>query len=78
AIGAVTLRYQMTHDQIKDVRQLDNLTTLLDDGGKQGVKVQFTFRDNANQAAGKVLTGEKLKEPSTDITKVVKNKCSRS
>ncbi|RMV67209.1 Type III effector HopAH2 [Pseudomonas caricapapayae] len=78
AIGGGTLRFQMTHDQIKDVRQLDKLRTLLDEGGKQGVKVQFTFRDNANQGGGNVLTGEKLKEASTDISNVVKKFGSRS
>ncbi|WP_440785302.1 cellulase family glycosylhydrolase [Pseudomonas syringae] len=72
AIGGGTLRIQMTHDQIQDARQIDKLRALLNEGGKQGVKVQFTFRDSANQGSGNVLTGEKLKQASTDISNVVK------
>lgn len=72
AIGGGTLRFQMTHDQIQDGRQLDKLRALLSEGGKQGVKVQFTFRDNANQGSGNVLTGDKLKQASADISGVLK------
>ncbi|WP_259648574.1 cellulase family glycosylhydrolase, partial [Pseudomonas savastanoi] len=51
---------------------------LLSEGDKQGVKVQFTFRDNANQGGGNVLTGEKLKQASADISNVVKKFGSRT
>ncbi|MDU8606312.1 cellulase family glycosylhydrolase [Pseudomonas amygdali] len=77
-IGGGTLRFQMTHDQIKDARQMDKLRALLSEGDKQGVKVQFTFRDNANQGGGNVLTGEKLKQASADISNVVKKFGSRT
>ncbi|RMN16725.1 cellulase family glycosylhydrolase, partial [Pseudomonas savastanoi] len=50
----------------------------LSEGDKQGVKVQFTFRDNANQGGGNVLTGEKLKQASADISNVVKKFGSRT
>ncbi|AHG41564.1 type III effector [Pseudomonas syringae CC1557] len=72
AIGGGTLRIQMTHDQIQDARQIDKLRALLNEGSKQGVKVQFTLRDSANQGSGNVLTGEKLKQASSDISNVVK------
>ncbi|MCL6305933.1 cellulase family glycosylhydrolase [Pseudomonas syringae] len=78
AIGGGTLRFQMTHDQIKDSRQLDKLRALLSEGGKQGVKVQFTFRDDANQGSGNVLTGDKLKQASADISTIVKRFGSRT
>ncbi|KPX54470.1 Glycoside hydrolase [Pseudomonas amygdali pv. photiniae] len=77
-IGGGTLRFQMTHDQIKNARQMDKLRALLSEGDKQGVKVQFTFRDNANQGGGNVLTGEKLKQASADISNVVKKFGSRT
>ncbi|EPN51680.1 type III effector HopAH2-2 [Pseudomonas syringae pv. actinidiae ICMP 18807] len=78
AIGGGTLRIQMTHDQIRDVKQMDKLRALLNEGGKQGVKVQFTFRDNANQGSGNVLTGDKLKQAAADISSVVKKFGSRA
>ncbi|WP_455808649.1 cellulase family glycosylhydrolase [Pseudomonas koreensis] len=78
AIGGGTLRFQMTHDQIQDSRQLDKLRALLNEGGKQGVKVQFTFRDDANQGSGNVLTGDKLKQASADISTIVKRFGSRT
>ncbi|MEQ4311885.1 MULTISPECIES: cellulase family glycosylhydrolase [Pseudomonas syringae group] len=77
AIGGGTLRIQMTHVQIQDSQQMDKLRALLNEGGKQGVKVQFTFRDNANQGSGNVLTGDKLKQAAADISSVVKKFGSR-
>ncbi|MCF5674246.1 cellulase family glycosylhydrolase [Pseudomonas syringae] len=77
SIGGGTLRIQMTHDQIRDGKQMDKLTALVNEGDKQGVKVQFTFRDNANGGGGSVLTGDKLKEASADISDVVKKFGSR-
>ncbi|KWT06385.1 type III effector [Pseudomonas syringae pv. avii] len=71
-IGGGTLRIQMTHDQIQDTKEMDKLTALVNEGDKQGVKVQFTFRDNANGGGGSVLTGDKLNQASTDISNVVK------
>ncbi|MGN2436214.1 cellulase family glycosylhydrolase [Pseudomonas syringae] len=71
-IGGSTLRIQMTHDQIQDTKEMDKLTALVNEGDKQGVKVQFTFRDNANGGGGSVLTGDKLNQASTDISNVVK------
>ncbi|KPC33753.1 Type III effector HopAH2-2 [Pseudomonas syringae pv. cilantro] len=77
AIGGGTLRIQMTHDQIQNGRQMDKLRALLNEGGKQGVKVQFTFRDDANQGSGNVLTGDKLKQAAADISSVIKKFGSR-
>ncbi|EPM47970.1 type III effector HopAH2-1 [Pseudomonas syringae pv. actinidiae ICMP 19099] len=71
-IGGGTLRIQMTHDQIQDNKEMDKLTALVNEGDKQGVKIQFTFRDNANGGGGSVLTGDKLNQASTDISNVVK------
>ncbi|KPX46918.1 type III effector HopAH1 [Pseudomonas syringae pv. helianthi] len=76
-IGGGTLRIQMTHDQLQDTQQMDKLTALINEGDKQGVHVQFTFRDNANGGGGSVLTGDKLKQASADISNVVKKFGSR-
>ncbi|KPZ27407.1 cellulase family glycosylhydrolase [Pseudomonas coronafaciens pv. oryzae str. 1_6] len=69
--GGGTLRMQMTHDQINDPEQMAKLKAMVDAGDKQGVKVQFTFRDNANGGGGNVLTGEKLKQAADDVKNVV-------
>ncbi|KPZ33379.1 hypothetical protein AN901_201387 [Pseudomonas syringae pv. theae] len=69
--GGGTLRIQMTHDQINDPAQMAKLKAMVDAGDKQGVKVQFTFRDNANGGGGNVLTGDKLKQAADDVKNVV-------
>ncbi|KPY86244.1 Type III effector HopAH1 [Pseudomonas syringae pv. tagetis] len=69
--GGGTLRIQMTHDQINDPAQMAKLKAMVDAGDKQGVKVQFTFRDNANGGGGNVLSGDKLKQAADDIKNVV-------
>lgn len=69
--GGGTLRIQMTHDQINDPAQMAKLKALVDEGDKQGVKVQFTLRDNDNGGGGNVLSGDKLKQASDDIKNVV-------
>ena len=71
-IGGGTLRIQMTHDHLQNAQQMDKLTALINEGDKQGVKVQFALRDNANGGGGSVLAGDALKQASTDISNVVK------
>ncbi|SDW82521.1 Cellulase (glycosyl hydrolase family 5) [Pseudomonas syringae] len=69
--GGGTLRIQMTHDQINDPAQMAKLKAMVDAGDKQGVKIQFTFRDNANGGGGNVLSGDKLKQAADDVKNVV-------
>ncbi|CZT27167.1 type III effector [Pseudomonas cerasi] len=69
--GGETLRIQMTHDQINDPAQMAKLKAMVDAGDKQGVRIQFTFRDNANGGGGNVLSGDKLRQAADDVKNVV-------
>lgn len=71
--GGQTLRIQMTHDQINSPQQMDKLKALVSEGDKQGVKIQFTFRDNANGGGGNILKDDKLQQAASDIKNVVKS-----
>ena len=71
--GGQTLRIQMTHDQINSPQQMDKLRALVSEGDKQGVKIQFTFRDNANGGGGNILKDDKLQQAASDIKNVVKS-----
>lgn len=70
-VGGGTLRIQMSHEEINNPDDMAKLRAMIQEGNKQGIKIQFTFRDNDNGGGGNVLSGRALQQACSDVSNVV-------